>query len=449
MVNYERLAGRVSAAALGYIHGNVKGAYLADKIFTNKYDMPPYPRNPRIRADRPANRRRDARRNARAGAVRAAPRIANMAAPPAVPARLLRVPTQGGNGKGSVVNGKNKRSVTKRKSSIKGPKPNKKFRSMVQKSLAPKLPRGIMTEIICDYIYHNVTLDNQQDQKYVGSSGPGGLAFTPEHFLDAASVLWNQKAMSTNKTILGVGNFSNKNFKARINNSYFKTEFRNNSQRTYMLSIVTLKAKSVASFAGSDPLSFWTDCLTKDLPVGTGTGSNVANMNRQMLGVSPAILPAFKQYFDMDTIKVELQPGQSYKYFLQGPKDFDFDMAKCYNGDDFQTVQKWSRWIYAQTYVDLVGTDTGVPGRVLNDSVAAFAGKGIIMEQVYHYDIGLPEQAGFNYAAVTLPAGAGTTQPLDQRSFKYAFKNYSIGGAVGNAQRVDDEQPANVEVNPY
>lgn len=448
MVNYERLAGRASAAAIGYIHGNLKGAYLADKIFTNKYDMPPYPRNPRIKRKRTggvgsATIRDIATKRRRAPAPRGP--AANVAPPAARRASVFRVPTPG-NGQGSVLNGKNKNSVAKRKSSIKGPKPNKKFRTMVQKSLAPKLPRGIMTEVNCDYIYHNPLLDNQQDQKYIGNVGPGGLAFTPEHFLDAASVLWNQKVMAANKTILGAGNFNTRSFKARINNSWFKTEFRNNSQRTYMLSIVTLKPKSVASFAGSDPLSFWTDCLTKDLPVGTGTGPNVANMNRQMLGVSPSILPAFKQYFDMDVIKVELQAGQSYKYFLQGPKDFDFDMNKCYNGDDFQTVQKWSRWIYAQTYVDLVGTDGAAPGRILNDTQLTFIGKGIIMEHTYHYDIGIPEQAGFNFTAVT---AAGTVQPLDQRSFKYAFKNYSLGGAVGNVARIDDEQPANVEINPY
>jgi len=76
----------------------------------------------------------------------------------------------------------------------------------------------------------------------------------------------------------------------------------------------------------------------------------------------------------------------------------------------------------------LVGTTAQATGRILNDTAPVFAGKGIIMEQVYHYDIGIPEQAGFNYPTL---ATAGTTQTLDQRSFKYAFKNYStVGGSL-------------------
>jgi len=429
-------AGRVAAGTLGYIGGNLQGAYVADKIFTKLY-MPAIDRNPgRLTAAQRQRASRQRVQNVNRGRyvrVRRVPHVRKLAS------------NARPNGYAELKKRKSKKSVSRRKSSIPGKAPTKRFRDMVKKSMKSKDPRGIMTEINCQNFNKAALGDNLQEHFYPGNIGPGGIFFTPEHFVDAASVLWNSKPMALVKPIGGAGNFPFKTLRFRINNSYVTTEFKNNSQSTYYLTLTTLRPKSVDSFAGSDPLNFWSDILVQDgAGVPVGNGANVSGVLKEFLGVSPNFLPGFKKFFEMDTEKFVLQPGQTTMYFCQGPKDFDFELAKMYNGDDFITAQKFSRWCFATVYTDLVSDTAGIGGRLLNVVAGAGANLGLVLENRYHYDLAMPEQAGF----VTPAAFTGlVSTPLSQRGFKYAFQNYtppSAGGAV-QVERVDDDQPANIE----
>lgn len=349
-----------------------------------------------------------------------------------------------GNGRGAVLNKTNKRSkvMNQKKKKLKV---SDKFRKSVLQVTKPIGLRGVQTEVNTGFLLHPATFDNQQQHYYHLNIGPGGQAFNPVHFQDAASVLFNSKTIGGTKSIGQANNFNMTTLKFFVKNSYVKTTFRNNSQRTITLKVTTCKPKSAASFAGNDPLSQWDAALVKDQTQGGGTipGQNVTAVGRSFINLNPMMLPTFKHYWDQEETKFELQPGQSQSWFLQGPKDWEFDGNKYYNGGTFVDLQKFTRFVYCTTIMDLVGDITGVAGR-LKDPVNVgdtFQGNGIIYENTYHYDIKMPEQAGFVFPLG--PASPfGLSQALNQRKgFTYAFKNYS-GAQAGAVNRVDDENPA-------
>jgi len=353
----------------------------------------------------------------------------------------------GVNGRGLVLNKTSRKSKVTNQAKKKPPKPSKRFTDQVKEILIGDKIRGVQEEKRCGFLLHPSTADNLQQQYYFFNVGPGGTAFHPLHFQDAASCLFNYKTMTAVKTIGDVNNFNMLTLKFLVKNSYVKTEFRNNSQRTINLKVTTAKPKNAAGFSNIDPLNLWTDTLLKDQTTGLGTlpGINTQNVVRSYIGLSPAMLPGFKQFYEIEETVYELQPGQTCKYFLQGPKNFEFFGNKMYNGDDFAEIQKFTRYTWATTVMDLVGTDMGTAGR-FKDGPGTFAGNGIIFENTYHYDICMPEQAGFVFrSAVIVP---GETQTLNQRKgFAYAMKNYSDVQA-GGIIRVDDENPVVVETPP-
>lgn len=300
--------------------------------------------------------------------------------------------------------------------------------------------------------------------------------FTPQKILDAASVVWNKKAISSNYALVTdnlqgltttatgdpvVGTVSaprTRGVVVRIINSFVSFELKNNSQRT--MKVIIWNCVPKVKFPNTSPLSAFLngsgivgDTATEDNTY-RGYSGTVNNGYENIIFnpyASPTAVDQFKASWKASKMEMVMAPGETCTHSIQGPKNYDLDYDKLVMGGT-----DYSGFYYKDTTVccmiavvpDLalltVG-DGGVMGSgrfTYRSNVAPTAAglqTGISMEVVETYKMSVPENVGF----IDRDNVDGTVQQLNLRKRKIVFANFSPQNAQNNTyNRYDEENPA-------
>lgn len=397
-------AAKLSGATLGYIVGNTRGGIigykLAKKLTENYKTMPPVPRK----------------------------RKRSVSGPPMVPVKRRRVVVRRGaprvlqvNPQAPKVRGAPKRP--KRKSV----KITSSFKRKVQKVLDSYKIKGNYMEINYQLKRITATDDNIQVVEELGDN------FTFPQILDAASVLWNEKAPTTDKNPTNPANFPVESAKIYVEDAYTVYTFKNNTRRQYTMKIFNCKSKNIALSVTA--LGAWTATA---LAEANPDGSNVVSVSPNTLYSDPRYFPNWNAIWSTDVTTVQLEPGQTYVYRLQGPMKRLYDFPKYHQAGYVATGQRDFRNVFFTAYPDLVSTSLSGCGRLVDNESSGDFVTGIVVESKRVYKLCMPEQVGY------LTAPASGTQKLDLRKYAHAIWNFGPT-QVGFVTRVDDENPVVLE----
>jgi len=450
----EYVAG-VSGGALGYIVGGTRGAgnlgraayyYVKDrKNLPKKKSMAPTPPESSSRkrkaswsSDGSAVRMIHARRSSTGSISNRSPAIsASVLA--RLRARQRKISYVRGVGAAAVtVRTRSKKRKVKKKISV-----SKKLREKIKKVISGNSIMGMTQEIS----YGVMRLLAAEDNKQIGydittlNAGGDNPFFSHIKVIDAASVLWNNKAQAELKTVGDAGNFVTKKLKVKVIDSSVTYNFKNNTQRKVNIRLV--ECKPVSGQVVGNPFAAWQAALAFQ---DAGNGPNQSSMLVTELYTNPGMLPDLRKLYNFKTTNIEIPAGAEYKHYVQGPKDKLFDLQRAWNGTLFQNYHKECTWVLALLIPDMVttlgaGGAAGTYGRYYSDGDEVKY--GVVFEAVQRYKMNMPEMTGL----VDANPAAGTTVQLDQRQFSYAYKTYGLVPA-GTLVSVNDENPVQNVSNP-
>jgi len=285
------------------------------------------------------------------------------------------------------------------------------------------------------------SFDNKQKVEYL--SVP--FAFSPASIMEAASILWNNKpAPGSSIPVYDIAtDFTKEGFRVGVIDSSCVVTLRNNSKRAYKMRLFNSQPKKCTDI---EPLGDLSGQLA-ELDEGTNpqnSGGNVFSVNREKLGLHPNLVPGFTRNWQSEIVELILQPGQTYVWTVQGPRNLEVDFNKFLNGGNYIEQQKFMRYMWVIYHTDLISTigsggSEGQPGyfaEVGDINATQYDGHGVSVDQTFHYHMKMPEQAGFQFT--TTAVGATQEQRLNKRRQALAYLDY-IPGPVGAIVRVDDE----------
>ncbi len=285
--------------------------------------------------------------------------------------------------------------------------------------------------------------------------------FTPLKVIDAASVLWNRKAITVDYAIQ-TDNFNTvvvaatgapvaggtasdpgiKGFKVLIDNSYVKFTMKNNSQRTLKISVYNCVPK--IKFPNQLPLDSLQDGIIEETDgantsyFGAHTTGFTSLQQAQALLVNPQFEPSmcksFAASWKYEKKVIRIDPGETITHSIQGPKGYLLDYRKLWDGGLDQgglAYKQTSCCVMMSFEVDMVystagvGSDTqGITGHyaqtqdAINSLVEPLS---IQWDEVYRLSI--PDVTGFSKSAIG--DTAGDAQVLNLRIPRRAFGNFT------------------------
>jgi len=314
-------------------------------------------------------------------------------------------------------------------------------------------------------------------------------AFAPEWFLSCASVLFNKKPYAANITSTGTalmrwydqdqigaggaqgadnteGIFYGQavvsnNAVFTVSNAWEKYLIRNNSQRTITMKIYLCAPKrqgalfedrtlSATGNVGqsadyiNDPTTTWINGLGAEI----GTGKNLAGITPSFMHANPTDCAQFAKEYKTEVTSIVLEPGQTFDYFIQGPKNFDISYGNLFKNGLHMFIQKCMRFPMFVYHSDLLGTAAAPLNLGNNLTVGSRAGMpnpgatgvGLIIERRRFCRVSCPEKAGMriDQAISTGSIQLGFHRPA-------YFKAYLAGlvddGETSSRTRVDEENP--------
>lgn len=428
------LAATVAGGALGYIHGNTRGARagaeLARKYFKRR--MAPIKRKRNASWMSYLDKRKRVRTVSSDSSKKKVGKLVSMAG------KLIAGRTGGGPYRTS---GSNASFVGRR--SGKKVSHKKRARVVVSKKFKKRVRAALDTELRGKYL--KVTYNRMRPPVNNGQQSvvDFGMEFTPLDYLDASDVLFNRATAIANPTA-GTITWQNAVIrKDHIINSWVSYEWKNMSQRTYTLIMYNAKPKNTPNSENSnDSVADWISGLF----IAGGNNTNPEGNTYETLFSDPRDSPLFNQFWSVEQTKIVLQPGQSHTFFVQGPSDFTLDYTKVYSkfiGTPqawFQGYGKFSRNVFFVGYPDLLTTSLAAAGRFPSGGTSS---GGLVCERKRKISMACPESAGFRYPAVT----TGVDQQLDNKLPTKIIKIFSEAGDVGNVQDVLEENPLTI-LNP-
>jgi len=270
-----------------------------------------------------------------------------------------------------------------------------------------------------------------------------GHLFGPTSFLDAASILWNNKTPSQTKTIGDTNNFDKETAKIHVKASWAICKVKNHTQRLVNLTFVILDPKSKQATTNG-PVSTWTNSLTNDSTTGP-TGTNVLDNSIFTLYNLPGINPSMRANYRISREKVKLEPGQEYNYTVNGPNNVDVNMKNYYRNGTYQNVSSnLSRYLIVIAYPDMVPDGNGQTLRP-STSGASTLTAGVCIETSLYYNLTMPDTAGFETLGVP-----PNVQQLAMRRPAYAIRNYvrDLTPAAAAGAQINESNTASV-ITPY
>lgn len=458
--------GYASAIGLGYIHGNTKGAIQAGKLYqTYTNSMAPVPRGRPTKRPRPSTNSRPPRRQRvnSSGSYRNASRSVIRASSAVIGSRSRLAGSAAGSSiRLPRITKRERQPVVKRKKSVKV---SSSFRAKTNVVIAEKKVKGIF---ITDQIeFMRVGLNgNVQDwaafPNNVGSDPSHGQLFGLTRVCHAASRCWNNKLANsipiiTDLQMFGAGtdNTALSNYKFDVQKQWWEFHIKNNTHQTLNIKIHQCGHKKNGNY--DDPLDVLNEGLVFDFNeknvishiATSGTGNTVLD-DRTTL-VKPELVSTFKGNYSTKTIVIILEPGQEYKFTVQGPAML-YDAKKFFSQTEvgqslpiYNSKQKQDISLLWQVNTDMGGAwsesgDTRAYGQLPTPFITdADQAHGLIVRSQYHAKILMPEQVGFNKT----PSTSGTVQQLDLRKSVVVmddFKNRN-DASFFSSSRIDPVQP--------
>lgn len=154
-------------------------------------------------------------------------------------------------------------------------------------------------------------------------------------------------------------------------------------------------ADNEVTVATVPPLMSWFQCCASEFT----DGKNLSNSSPFQLGLQPSQCSQWNKMWKWERTTVILEPAQSYCYKIAGPKDMMWKSTSHVKQKVFMNLQKYMRCPMIVLKTDLTRTDAalGVATR-LNDVTKPV----LAVERFDSCTLEVPEQAGFQYPAVTI-----------------------------------------------
>jgi len=191
--------------------------------------------------------------------------------------------------------------------------------------------------------------DGIKSKTYIGNM----VYFSPAKILNAASVLFNSKALEENYTntagnlstdyttatgapaVGGAGAPNVGTLKVRVVNSYVKWRMKNLSQRTVYVTVYNCTSK--LKFTTKAPLEVLRQEELTDDSVTTQTftafaqaGGTVQSAVVTHPAFVPGASPAFNSTYKTSKMVMVINPGEECTHSIQGPRNYDLDFAKLH-----------------------------------------------------------------------------------------------------------------------
>lgn len=309
-------------------------------------------------------------------------------------------------------------------------------------------------------------------------------SFTAGQFLNVASIMFNGKTANNFATELnpnGALMFDYKDIKFTVKNCSTTYNIKNNSTQTINIIIYQCAPKVSGPWNYHEPNTQANLINNLAVPGGaSGIGSTVSSsildpvqmmkhaydvdiLNNQLrmnvdsqwddasettgIYISPKLFRGWTQKYSADKINIALQPGQTYSYVMQGPKDWTYDGKNHFKDEIWCPLRTVSRMPLVGIWSEL-GTLNSFTGSTLTDSYSA-RGKPYInvnqeianrlcCERIDKYTIAMPEQAGF------LSSGLAQVENLDHRHSTTSAFTY-----VYNPQQTATEPDVNLDYDDH
>ncbi len=301
--------------------------------------------------------------------------------------------------------------------------------------------------------------------------------FTPLKFLDAASILWNNKEILRNYGSQ-TGNFTNsltlatgvpitgnasapdkKGVDLHVINSYVTWELKNNSQRCMNIEIYHCVPK--VKFPSALPLETFDGAIAALEEDATTAGTLLSNLPSnanddlvQNPSLRPKTLEPFSTVYKYEKVSITIAPGETFKHSIQGPKGLDINFSKLYEGEDDMGGKMWNKSSLAcmvSLKPDLVYATAGVGSADTDKGIGRFSARGLTsggnlkdmigIEVKEVFKMAMPDDTGFVQQAIS----AGTTQTLNMKKKVTAYGNFCQiirPGSVLNYVSHDEENTA-------
>lgn len=357
---------------------------------------------------------------------------------------------------------------------LKVGKPDPAFKKLVHKSLGEEEATGFKVDK--EYLYFPQVLTNKQGLSVASSYslfdiiGPANVGheypmFHPYYFLDAASVLFNNKAatvgsyLPTTSGTLGYGQepgfpasagFS-QTARFTVINSYETWLIKNNTQRTVTIKILLCAVKKPncstvspydvytggyiangAQDAACGPLNSWNQCLVAE------NKQLLTADTENTLGLLPTSCRTWSEVWDHDYTQIVLEPGNTYSYHVEGPKDLVVDFSK-YTGPnndklfDMRTYVRVPLFIY---HMDLVGCVGRTDMQRASWGPSSADGTAIGIERTKYVKIACPVNL---VGPVVSATNATKPQQIALNRHRYFHFNWGETVIAGNAVEVTEQ----------
>jgi len=318
-----------------------------------------------------------------------------------------------------------------------------------------------------------------------GGAFPTAWHFTINEFVNAASILFNNKPIPTDSwgkyRLTDKECFPIKNFILDVRDSWSWYTFKNGTQHAINFALVVCVPKrkgttiewSPSSMQGYNfegvlvnnqqafqfPWWSWFQGLENDVIRGNtlrGYGVAADSVTTTPAPQDPSPYDTFRMpnesksfntLWKTEVVRFYLQPGQEVKYKLQGPKGITIDCGKQFQNDLFMNVQKYSRAVMGILYnspnaiakFEAGKTTLAMPGRWADVIDRTDAGFGLFIERSDHCSIRVPEQAGFRFPVVDEFSDISEKQQLlDMRVPKQCTNNWFDPAPAATTREVVD-----------
>jgi len=448
------MLGAISAATLGYIHGNTKGAYKAYKAYS-AYENRKRKASKSVEFKLPKNNKTMQTPDATPGRGRSASRRRSSSRARNTVSISMSSRTRSSRSRSKVRRKSSgpikddhavqKKGSTKVIKNAKRVKLDPKFRKKVNLALEKQMIRGTSDEVYYETHNYTATFNNLQ---YVANMGLVRY-FSPLFVQDAASILWNNKpplgaGQAAPKVLNASTDFDVRTLKVQVDNLYVKHHLKNNSTNKLNVFVYSCSPKNrvVLGSADADPLNAWADQLTAE-----NGKNNVASTTTSVLYNKPEHLPQWRKQWNFKVTSLIMEPGESTTVFVQGPKDKIYDYHTFYDGPTLIENLKTTCYNFLIMYPELVanvatGATANTAARIASDTASVLDGHALLNEYSVHYTLRMPEQAGFTYPTAGTSIAAGQVQANNLRFTKYCKKVYPTSITGASIMNVQPQQPA-------
>lgn len=272
--------------------------------------------------------------------------------------------------------------------------------------------------------------------------------FDPNFVLHAASVLFNGKAGKLNPVLIDTDNFNTRTTKIRVLKQSCSYRFKNNTARTMYLKMYSVSPKGKLPTIQDDAATYWANAMLADTGNAIGISAagklNINSATPATLYCTPYVSKAFMNNYTVDCSTVILEAGKTWNYTITGPnmKDYEFskywDPSSVISATDFQNQQKFIKQCFISVYYDLAGTDTGAATRKV-EGISNNTAYGLVIETTNYIKLAMPDTTGWNIQQT--PVGASQNASLTNRRTRPYYLQDWTQQATGAAKVINDNVP--------